>query len=120
MRRRIIKTFFIIISLILTALTLHVIPSKAESTKKTAYIHARPSINGQLHVEGIHLVDESGNPVMLRGISTHGLTWYPEFVDNDIFAQISTEWDCNMIRLPLYSEIYCKENGSGLDVLKKV
>lgn len=119
MRRRIIKKFFIIISLILTALTLHVIPSKAESTKNPAYIHARPSINGQLHVEGIHLVDESGNPVMLRGISTHGLTWYPEFVDNDIFAQISTEWDCNMIRLPLYSEIYCKENGAGLDVLKK-
>lgn len=29
--------------------------------------------------------------------------WFPEFVDNDIFKQLSTEWDCNLIRLPLYN-----------------
>ena len=42
---------------------------------------------------GLIHIDESGNPVMLRGISTHGLTWFSEFVDNGIFGQLSTEWN---------------------------
>ena len=68
---------------------------------------ARPSRNGFLHVEGTNLTDEKGETVSLRGISTHGLTWYPEFVDEDIFRQLSEEWNCNLIRLAMYSEVYC-------------
>ncbi|RKM59456.1 glycosyltransferase [Butyrivibrio sp. CB08] len=71
------------------------------------FIHARPSVNGQLSVEGTQLVDKNGSPVLLKGISTHGLTWFPDFIDEDIFRQLATEWDCNLIRLPMYSEIYC-------------
>ena len=103
MRRKISKLFIIILTLVLTILTINVVNVRAEGGYSTEFIHARPSVNGRLHVDGIHLVDESGNPVMLRGISTHGLTWFSEFVDNDIFRLLSTEWDCNLIRLPLYS-----------------
>lgn len=83
------------------------------------FVHARPSVNGALHVEGTRLVDEAGNPVMLRGVSSHGLTWFSGFIRNDIFEQLSTDWDCNLIRLPLYSDIYSKNDREGLDVLKK-
>ena len=36
---------------------------------------------GALAVDGAQLVDASGNPVQLRGISTHGLSWYPDYVN---------------------------------------
>ena len=68
---------------------------------------ARPSVNGKLHVEGTQLVDESGTAVQLRGVSTHGLTWYPDFINASLFRQISEDWNCNFIRLAMYSSLYC-------------
>lgn len=41
---------------------------------------ACPSVNGKLHVEGSKLVDQNNNEVQLRGVSTHGLAWYPQYV----------------------------------------
>ncbi|MCR5795342.1 MAG: cellulase family glycosylhydrolase [Solobacterium sp.] len=81
---------------------------------------ARPSANGSLHVEGTYIVDEHGKQVALRGISTHGLTWFPEFVDQDIFTQLAQEWDCNLIRLAMYSEQYCTgEKEESLEMMLK-
>ena len=34
----------------------------------------------KLQVKGTQLVNSSGKKVQLRGISTHGLSWYPEYV----------------------------------------
>lgn len=69
---------------------------------------ARPSRNGRLHVEGTQLVDESGQAVQLRGVSTHGLTWYPEYINEGLFRQVSEDWNCNFIRLAMYASIYCE------------
>ena len=35
----------------------------------------------RLQVKGTQLVNSSGKKVQLRGISTHGLSWYPEYVN---------------------------------------
>lgn len=67
---------------------------------------ARPSVNGKLHAEGICLADEKGAAVQLRGVSTHGLTWYSEFLNENLFEQISKDWDCNLIRLAMYASVY--------------
>ncbi len=84
------------------------------------YAHARPSVNGQLSVVGTELVDKNGTPVQLKGLSTHGLTWFPDFISDSIFSQVSKEWDCNLIRLPMYSDIYCDEGKEpSLSLLKK-
>ena len=56
---------------------------------------ARPSVNGRLHVEGIRLTDASGKAVQLRGVSTHGLVWYPDMVSENLFQQVSKDWNCN-------------------------
>ena len=94
--------------------------SKAFAAKSANYTHARPSVNGQLSVSGTELVDKNGTPVQLRGLSTHGLTWYPDFISDSIFKQVSEEWNCNLIRLPMYSEIYCDEGTQpSLSLLKK-
>ncbi len=98
------------------------VPALASDSSTCA--HARPSINGQLSVEGTQLVDQQGNPVKLRGISAHGLPWFPDFVNDHIFKQLSEEWDCNLVRLPMYSEVYCEDStepsfsliNSGIDL----
>ncbi len=78
------------------------------STVNAESMTARPSVNGRLHVEGTQLVDENNEAVILKGISSHGLTWYPEFIDEKLFAGLSGQWDCNLIRLAAYSSEYCK------------
>lgn len=59
-----------------------------------------------LHVEGTRLVGSDGKPVQLRGISTHGLAWFPEYVNEECFRQLSQEWNANVVRLALYTEEY--------------
>lgn len=79
---------------------------------------ARPDENGFLHVEGTSLIDEDGNVVQLRGISAHGLTWYPDYINSKLFHQLSKEWNCNFIRLPMYTDIYVKQDRKqSLEVL---
>lgn len=61
---------------------------------------------GALHVDGTHLVTKEGTPVQLRGISTHGLGWFPEFVNASLIAQVRQEWGCNVFRLAMYTAEY--------------
>ena len=56
-----------------------------------------------LSVAGTQLVDEEGNPVQLRGISTHGLAWYPQYVSEACFRQIKEEWGMDVVRLAMYT-----------------
>ena len=117
MSRR-ISRFFILALVCISIFSLNLLRVNAGEGNKD-YVVARPSVNGQLSVEDGHLVDRIGQSVVLRGVSTHGLTWFPEFINNGIFSKLSSEWNCNLIRLPLYSEIYCEEDKAGLDTLKK-
>lgn len=60
-----------------------------------------------LHLDGTQLCDEAGNPVQLRGISTHGLAWFPQYVNEDCFRMFKEEWNANVVRLAMYTA----ENG---------
>ena len=79
-------------------------PSQAveKSVTDTAPSSACPSISGRLSVQGTSLVDENGNPAQLRGVSTHGIAWFPEYVNKDAFAQLK-QWGANVVRLALYT-----------------
>lgn len=63
---------------------------------------ACPSVNGKLHVDGTKLCDEKGNPVQLRGVSTHGLSWFPDYVNEESFATLKS-WGANVVRLAMYT-----------------
>lgn len=67
---------------------------------------AAASFYGLLHVSGTALCDENDQPVQLRGISTHGLGWYPEYVNEDTFRTLKEDWQINTIRLAMYTEEY--------------
>lgn len=61
---------------------------------------------GRLQVSGTKLTDESGNIIQLRGVSTHGISWFPDYVNYDAFATLRDDWGANVVRIAMYPEEY--------------
>jgi endoglucanase len=57
---------------------------------------------GQLQVIGTQLCDAGGRPVQLRGMSTSGLQWYGEIVNEAAFTALARDWQVDVVRLALY------------------
>ena len=88
--------------------------------KTTTYYDASA---GRLHVKGTKLVDKKGHEVQLRGVSTHGLSWYPQYVNDKCFAQLHDKWGANVLRLAMYTEEYngyCSGDAKNRSDLKKL
>lgn len=88
--------------------------------KTTTYYDASA---GRLHVKGTKLVDKKGHEVQLRGVSTHGLSWYPQYVNDKCFAQLHDQWGANVVRLAMYTEEYngyCSGDAKNRSDLKKL
>ena len=66
-------------------------------------------MHGQLSVKGTQLVDSEGKPYQLRGMSTHGMTWFPSFVNEDAFRTLRDEWHTNVVRLAMYIDEWGNE-----------
>lgn len=62
-----------------------------------------PSVCGSLSVKGTQLVDEKGEAVQLRGLSTHGIASFPQYVNEELFGEFRREWKANVIRLAMYT-----------------
>ena len=78
-------------------------------------------LSGQLHVSGTDIIDGNGNVVRLKGVSTHGLAWYPQYVNYDAFRTLRDDWGVNVIRLAMYTQEYggyC--NGGDREGLKQL
>ena len=56
-----------------------------------------------LRVSGGILVDKEEKPVALRGMSTHGLGWYPRYLNAGAMKTMK-EYGANVIRLAMYTE----------------
>lgn len=87
---------------------------------KTSYYDASA---GRLHVDGTKLCDEDGNTVQLRGVSTHGLSWYPQYVNDACFKELHDKWGANVVRLAMYTEEYngyCSGDANNRKALKKL
>lgn len=85
------------------------------------FFHGYPSQSGKLHVEGNHLTDSQGRQIQLKGISTHGMAWFPEYINEECFRQLREEWKINVIRLAMYtaeSGGYCTDGDQ--EKLKKL
>jgi endoglucanase len=64
---------------------------------------ARPSACGRLQVTNGKLCDRKGEPVMLRGVSTHDLITVESFLNDDLFRELSEDHGVNLIRLAVYT-----------------
>ena len=61
-----------------------------------------PVKHGRLQVIGNHVCGGDGKPVQLRGISTAGLQWFGEVVNNKAFVALAKDWHADVVRLALY------------------
>ncbi len=62
--------------------------------------------HGVLSVNGANLVDAHGEKMQLRGMSTHGIAWFPDFVNMETFKFLRDEWNTNCVRLAMYTHEY--------------
>lgn len=62
--------------------------------------------HGKLSVKGTDIVDKNGKKFQLKGVSTHGLAWYPQYVSKASFKTLRDDWGANMIRLAMYTAEY--------------
>ena len=76
--------------------------------------------HGKLSVKGTKIVDKNGKEYQLKGVSTHGLQWFPQFVCPETFQCIRDEWGANAVRLAMYTDEggYCA--GGDKAALKKL
>lgn len=61
------------------------------------------STHGQLSVSEGQLVNQRGEAFQLRGMSTHGICWFPEYINSGSFSQIKQAGG-NLIRVAMYTD----------------
>lgn len=75
--------------------------------------------HGHLYVEDTQLVDEHGELVMLRGMSSHGITWFPRYLNGGAMKSLREE-GANLFRLAMYTDppgAYVEEPQKSKDYL---
>lgn len=84
------KTVFIIAAVLLAAaFSFGCVNSPAGSHGVVSDGRARPSSCGRLMVSGGRLCSESGDEVMLRGVSLNGLITSESFLNDALFAELA-------------------------------
>ncbi len=73
--------------------------------------------NGQLSVKGTQIVNQSGQPFVIKGVSTHGIAWFPQYVNLESFRTLRDSFGANTVRLAMYSSA---GEGYTADLHKKV
>lgn len=61
--------------------------------------------HGALSVKGTDIVDKNGKVFQLKGVSTHGINWFPAYVNKEAFADLAG-YGVNAIRLAMYTADY--------------
>lgn len=59
-----------------------------------------------LKVSGTRLMNSKGKTVQLKGVSTHGIAWYPDYISQSSFSYMKKNWNINTVRLALYTSEY--------------
>jgi endoglucanase len=67
--------------------------------------------NGRLHVCGTHLCNKFNKPVQLRGMSTHGLQWYANCINDKSLDALAGDWKADIVRVSMYVQ----EDGYATD-----
>ena len=62
--------------------------------------------HGQLSVKGTDLVDKNGQKYQLKGVSTHGIGWFPDYVNEAGFKTLRDNWGENLVRIAMYTAEY--------------
>lgn len=85
------------------------------------------SLHGQLSVKGTQLVDEKGEPVVLRGVSFGWHMWWPRFYNKQAVNYLAQDWKCNIVRASMgvgigtsFSNSYLQNPKFGTDCVTTI
>ena len=86
--------------------TINPFPSRDYEGPSTQGLVEEPSAPdyGWLQVVGAQLLSEKGDVVQLKGMSSHGMQWYPELINETSLTHLRDEWKSNLVRLAMYTE----------------
>lgn len=65
------------------------------------------SYNGNLKVKDNKLVNQYDEIIQLKGISSHGIQWFGDYITEDNIKELKNNWNANVFRIAMYT----KENG---------
>ena len=60
-------------------------------------------VNGKLSVKGKNIVNKNGEKFVIQGVSTHGIAWFPQYVNEETFKTLRDDFNVNTIRIAMYS-----------------
>lgn len=62
------------------------------------------SYNGKLKVDGVDLLNQYDEKILLKGISTHGIQWFSNLATKDNMKTLKDEFNINVFRIAMYTE----------------
>jgi endoglucanase len=78
--------------------------SSVASSSSSSGAQGFVTAHGQLRTSGNQLVDKNGASVQLRGMSSHGLQWYGNYMNLSSIRWLRDDWKINVIRAAMYTE----------------
>ena len=60
------------------------------------------SYNGILRVDGSRILNQHGEEVQLKGISTHGIQWYGKLYNATSIEELKKEFNVKLFRVAMY------------------
>ncbi|MET7619724.1 glycoside hydrolase family 5 protein [Streptomyces sp. NPDC005408] len=73
------------------------------ATGSTAEARSPVQMYGKVRVCGTQLCDESGKPVQLKGMSTHGTQWFAHCLTDGAMDVMAYDWKASVVRVATYA-----------------
>ena len=59
---------------------------------------------GWLKTNGSELQNQHGEKIQLRGLSSHGIQWFPDVITYDNLKELKENWNINVFRIAMYTD----------------
>lgn len=60
--------------------------------------------SGWLQTQGSQLQNQKGEPIQLRGLSSHGIQWFYDIITYENLQTLKNEWNTNVFRISMYTD----------------
>lgn len=99
-----LKIFIIIVIVIICGYGIVRDINKTIGKRQKSMDKASVSYNGWLYTSDSKLLNQKGEVISLKGLSTHGIQWYKELYTYDNIKYLKDEWKINVLRIALYTD----------------
>lgn len=110
-KNKLIILLFIFILILLIVFYLFInnkdLDNKKDTNKNKISKNIYVSYNGELKVNNNNLVNQYNEIIRLKGISSHGIQWYGDFLNESMIKSLKDKLNINLLRISMYTE----ENG---------